>query len=78
MCVSIRICFGRGDDTVGNPHRAQISQFEPFELELLAIRDFRARFSLQQDLSGGAAGLTLLVSRRFSFEEGRVKCSKSN
>ena len=27
--------FGRGDDTVGNPHRAQISQFEFFELILL-------------------------------------------
>ena len=27
--------FGRGDDTVGNPRRAQISQFELFELILL-------------------------------------------
>ena len=27
--------FGRGDDTVGNPHRTQISQFELFELILL-------------------------------------------
>ena len=26
--------FGRGDDTVGNPHRAQIVQFEPFEIIL--------------------------------------------
>ena len=26
--------FGRGDDTVGNPHRAQISKFEFFELVL--------------------------------------------
>ena len=26
--------FGRGDDTVGNPHRAHISQFEFFELSL--------------------------------------------
>ena len=25
----------KGDDTVGNPHRAQISQFELFELILL-------------------------------------------
>ena len=30
-CVSH---FGRGDDTVGNPHRAQISQFELSELSL--------------------------------------------
>ena len=28
------VLFGRGDDTVGNPHRAQISQFELFELIL--------------------------------------------
>ena len=27
-CMEI---FGRGDDTVGNPHRARISQFELFE-----------------------------------------------
>ena len=27
--------FGRVDDTVGNPHRAQISQFEFFELKFL-------------------------------------------
>ena len=27
--------LGRGDDTVGNPHRAQIVQFELFELILL-------------------------------------------
>ena len=25
-------CFRRGDDTVGNPHRAQIYKFELFEL----------------------------------------------
>ena len=31
--------FGRGDDTVGNPHRAQISQFELVELILLLKLD---------------------------------------
>ena len=31
--------LGRGDDTVGNPHRAQISQFELFELILLLKLD---------------------------------------
>ena len=31
--------FGRGDDTVGNPHRAQISQLELFELILLSKLD---------------------------------------
>ena len=34
-CASI----GRGDDTVGNPHRAQIHRFELFELILLAKLD---------------------------------------
>ena len=32
LCVTV---FGRGDDRVGNPRRAQISQFELFELVLL-------------------------------------------
>ena len=31
--------FGRGDDTVGDPHRAQISQFELFELLLSSKLD---------------------------------------
>ena len=31
--------FGRGDDTVGNHHRAQVSQFEFFELILLLKYD---------------------------------------
>ena len=31
------LCFGRGDDTVGNPHRAQISQFELFELFIFYV-----------------------------------------
>ena len=30
---------GRGDDTVGNPHRAQMFQFELFELVLLLKLD---------------------------------------
>ena len=34
----------RGDDTVGNPHRTQISQFELFELILLLKLDKRQRF----------------------------------
>ena len=33
------IQFGRGDATVGNPHRAQIYQFELFELVLLSKLD---------------------------------------
>ena len=34
--VPTKQIIGRGDDTVGNPHRAQISQFELFELILLS------------------------------------------
>ena len=30
---------GRGDDTIGNPHRAQMYQFELFELILLLKLD---------------------------------------
>ena len=33
--------FGRGDDTVGNPRRARIYQFELFELVLLLKLDKR-------------------------------------
>ena len=32
--VSSHFSLGRGDDTVGNPHRAQTSQFEFFELTI--------------------------------------------
>ena len=39
IAVGLCVDFGRGDDTVGNPHQAQISQFEPFELILLLKLD---------------------------------------
>ena len=38
--------LGRGDDTVGDPHRARISQFEFFELSLLLKLD--KRFPVEQ------------------------------
>ena len=38
--------LGRGDETVGNPHRAQISQFELFELILLLKLD--KQFPIEQ------------------------------
>ena len=38
--------FGRGDDTVGNPHRAQIYQLELFELILLL--KFDKQFPVEQ------------------------------
>ena len=46
---------GRGDDAVGNPHRAQIYKFEPFELILLLkldkqfpVEQFEATYLSQQ------------------------------
>ena len=45
-----RVCashdFGRGDDKVGNPHRAQLSQFELFELIILL--DLEQQLSIEQ------------------------------
>ena len=38
-CCSPWPMFGRGDDTVGNPHRAQIAQFELFKFILLSKSD---------------------------------------
>ena len=35
ICLSYQASIGRGDATVGNPLRAQISRFELFELILL-------------------------------------------
>ena len=70
--TSIRIPNSSGDDTVGNPHRARISQFELFELILLmkldkqfpgALREASRRAYRHQ---GGTARLTLLVYRRCS------------
>ena len=39
MLVGRLAVFGREDDTVGNPHRAQIYRFELFELILLLKLD---------------------------------------
>ena len=46
------VLFGRADDTVGNPHRAQSNQFELFELIIrltsdkqLSIEQFEATVS---------------------------------
>ena len=45
--------FGSGDDTVGNPHRAQIAQLECFDIilllksdELLPVKQFEATVSV--------------------------------
>ena len=39
--ASARPIFGRGDDTVGNPHRAQLCQFELFGFFVLLKLDRR-------------------------------------
>ena len=41
ILVVSKTLIGRGDDTVGNPHRAQICQFDVFELMFLSMRAFR-------------------------------------
>ena len=65
--------FGRGDDTVGNPHRAQISQLELFELILLLKLDkqfpvvqFEAR------VSQSTVPSPLLSLCRRGFAESRI------
>ena len=51
-CPPQRLILRRGDDTVGNPHRAQIDEFKLFELILLSkldrqfpVEQFEARAS---------------------------------
>ena len=49
LALFARPDFGRGDDTVGDPHRAQISQFELFELfELILSLKLNRRFPVEQ------------------------------
>ena len=78
--------IGRGDDTVGNPHRAQISQFELFELILslkldkqLAVEQFEATASQSAVITPPPrAGGGLMVSgvgprcRRHGVHAGRA------
>ena len=68
--------LGRGDDTVGNPHRARISQFELFELILLLklderfpVEQFEAADLSQQYPSPPLPG-TSLASRRGQDKRG--------
>ena len=46
MYVCMYVSLGRGDDTVGNPHRAQISRFRLFELVLSSKFDKWFPFAL--------------------------------
>ena len=53
--------FGRGDDAIGNAHRAQIVQFELFELILLLKLDKQLSIAIRADgilcRAHGMAGL---------------------
>ena len=46
MCIYIWAGFGRGDDTVGNPRRAQIVQFIMFNSSCSSLSSFRAQIVL--------------------------------
>ena len=53
--------FGRGDDTVGNPHRAQISQFELFELMIWLNLDKQfpvEQFEASRAIRGGSISVS--------------------
>ena len=57
-----RTNVGRGGDTIGSPHRAQISQFELFELILLL--KFDKWFPVEQfEASRAIRGSSISVSR---------------
>ena len=59
-CRRVRV-VGRGDDTVGNPHWAQFSQFELFELILLSKLD--KQFPVEQfEASRAIRGSSISVS----------------
>ena len=62
--------FGRRDDTVGNPHRAQISQFDFFELVLLLklvkqypVEQFEASRAIRADSTSVSSTLPPLIHR---------------
>ena len=64
MCSEL----GRGDDTVGNPHRAQISRFELFELILLSKLDKQLPVEqCEATVSQSTAPSPPLRSRRSSY-----------
>ena len=63
-------CLGREDDTVGNPHRANIYQFELFELILLLKLD--KQFSIEQfepTVSQSTVSSPLLISRSYKDQQ---------
>ena len=59
---------GRGDDTVGNPRRAQTLQFEPFELILLS--KLGKQLPVEQFEATVSRTTALLQGRRGSRREG--------
>ena len=62
-------CPGRGDDAVGNPDRAQISQFELFELSSLVVVVV---------VGGGGSGIIIIIiSSSSSSLSSIISCSSS-
>ena len=69
-------CLGRGDDTVGNAHRAQICQFEMFELILLLKVDTVPRRAVRGN--GISVNSTLPHPRNVSPQRCPPACSCSH
>ena len=57
--------LGRGDDTVGNPHRIQIYQFELFELVLLLLK-LDKQFPVEQFEASRAIRGSSYLSQRYT------------
>ena len=55
--------LGRGDDTVGNPHRSQIYQFELFELNCEQFEAAVSQSTVPSPLSLGTTGSGLDAGR---------------
>ena len=78
--------FGRGDDTVGNPHRTQICQFELFELILLLKLDKQAAGAVGR-VGAGRRGVLVGVpedqelaagGEKNKYKKLRHECNKHN
>ena len=64
--------LGRGDDRVGNPHRAQVSQFELFELILLLKLDRQLPVERFEATVSQSTVPSPLLSGVLSFQRHRI------
>ena len=74
------MALGRGDDTVGNPHRAQIVQFELFELILLLKSDKRLpveqfEATVSQSKEGTLPPLLSALARGHTHADNLLECN---